>query len=637
MTIQTAPHTYDLLVIGRGSAAAIYLNTLRRRHVGDLSGELPALGILVIGRPDPWKGERGYAKGHYTEKINQARQLFEHGNQPKASMLDTPVDRQAWARQNADIIEEMAQGNVLDAEVIAVRKDRSGQVGDAFLVETSGHGSYRAKKVVVATGAGIEQSERQYHEVPDEVAAFRRAGHVQNARIMDLDQFQRGDNASKEGKGKAVGVIGPAAGTDAIMEAATRGYRLQDVFWFISRGEPGIKLTWDVRESGITPTFTAAEAGKAHPQGCVLNYDSLSIEVGGRRAVKVVLNAGRSFEVDYLVYAVGQRGGGVNRPQANAGTGKMDQVPFVEGPLALEPVYDVDQRFGEQGAPGSGGAWQHVLGLQVAGTTERSGLIVVGAAAAQAARGIAHNYLDADYQALIGRLDELTMDFRIVADQCGFRALFASTRFAEMVTSDLTSQDDPHYDELGRAYVREVQTRLNTDINKVLGKLDESQYAIKVKHADNCRKLAAELCYLFCLRVKAARYYAKTRDATPSALLSAGLKRSLPETVADSRLIGGMQRNIAALNQHDNLAHIRNARGINFLEDQQTLALYVATHYPNIPAPRLNALVEEIVTARKDKLRGFSAQEMGVWDYRLGAADREGRKALGFAYKTYFS
>ncbi|MCH7878859.1 MAG: type III effector, partial [candidate division Zixibacteria bacterium] len=169
----------------------------------------------------------------------------------RGSISQDPVDRVAWANQNYGIIREISQGNVLDAEVTTVKKDVSSREG--YLVETGARGTYLARKVVVATGAGIETSDRQYHHVPDEVAQFRNTGYTQAQRILDLDQFQKGQESSRMGRGKAVAIIGPNAGTDAIMEAATRGYTRENVYWLMSpRHKPGVALTWDVTSAIFT-------------------------------------------------------------------------------------------------------------------------------------------------------------------------------------------------------------------------------------------------------------------------------------------------------------------------------------------------------------------------------------------------
>jgi len=650
MTALTYPgHTYDQIIIGAGSAAAMYLNTLRSYHQTASAAETMPAAILVIGMDDPWAGARGYEKDRYIENINQARQLFEHGTGAKASMDLDPVDRKEWAGANRGIIDEVTSGHYLNAEVKMVTRETPAQPavesGPMFLVETTGGGIFRAGKVVIAAGAGIETSDREYHMVPKEVADYRKNVNPANPNVMDLDQFQNGAPVSV---GKKLAVIGENAGTDAIMEAATRGYDIKDVFWFMSaRTNPGTALTWDI--SRLNPSFTAEEAGQNKMPngggGCVVRTASVKLEAGTGQKIKVMHGPGNRVpvEVDYFVYAKGQRGGGVTRASRDAETQKMKNVPFVHASLAanLEPVYDVNQRFSSMGS--GGGAWEHVVGIQLEGSTATHGITLVGSAAVQVGRSVTHNYLDAEYAQMIAKLADVTAAFSNCARD-RFPELYRFNKFKDMM-SDLkvTELKKAAFETKRDQYVSRLVATAETSARGLVGG-SSSEIIARVKTRVNLyRSLARELCYLFWLRVQAAQYYDKLKKTPgaraperPDQLQSAGLKRTLPETVSDGRLLGGMQRNIAAGNQSHNIDHIRTLKGNNFLEDQQSIALYIAVHYPNMKEADANGLVELILKDRLDKGRGFTPTEMGVWDFKLGQADREGRASRNFAYETYF-
>ena len=646
MTARTYPgYTYDQIIIGAGSAAAMYLNTLRTYYKSASSTEKMPASILVIGMEDPWAGARGYQKDRYIENINQARQLFEHGTGAKASMDTDPVDRQQWARTNKGIIEEVTEGHFLNAEVKMVKKDDSdSSLLKPFLVETTSAGTFRASKIVIASGAGIETSDREYHMVPGEVKAYRESVSVPSPHVMDLDQFQKGLHGSGIANGKKVAVIGENAGTDAVMECATRGYRIEDVYWFMSAStNPGTALTWDI--SRLNPSFTAVEAGKdKNPLGaggCVVRTNAVKLIAGAGNKIKVGHDGG-VVEVDYFVYAKGQRGGGINR--ASRDSGQLKNVPFVHQSLArkLEPIYDVNQRFSDM-ENDNAGAWEHVVGIQLEGSNDSHGIALVGSAAVQVGRGISHNYLDAEYKQLFERLDGVTNEFRNCA-VLKFNELNRFNKFTDMIgNKSIEDLSDSNFKIKRDNYVKSLVQKADSSARAVTGGSASEIIARVKERVEIYRKLASELCYLFHLRVKAAKYYHTLSQSggrspeRPDQLQSAGLQRTLPETVSDGRLLGGMQRNISAVNQSHNVDHIKTLKGNNFLEDQQSLALYVAVHYPNIVDVDANNLVLAIMKDRKDKGRGFTPQEMGAWDFKLGQADREARSALGYAYKTYFS
>lgn len=638
MPANPSPYVYDQIIIGSGSAAAMYLNTLRNYFKTTKDEPMPA-AILVIGMGDPWAGARGYEKGHYTENINQARQLFEHGTGASASTDMDPVDRTEWAGTNAGIIKEVTQGHSAEAEVTDVSKHAT---DGTYVVKTTG-GTFKAKKVVIASGAGIETSDREYHMVPREVEDYIKQ-HGANPRIMDLDQFQKGDQGSRIGNGKKVAVIGENAGTDAIMEAATRNYAVKDVFWFMPTGtKPGTALTWDI--SRLNPTFTAETAGKDKgprgDEGCVVRSGSTTLGPAGPNKVKVSYGGG-SVDVDYFVYAKGQRGGGISRAESKQG--KMRNVPFVSKSIAsnLEPVYDVNQRFSDGGSSGAG-AWEHVVGIQLQGTTAKTGISLVGSAAVQVGRGVDHNYLDAEYGSFIERLDGITTNFWSAA-RAKYSDLYRVRLFRAMIDDGVVKKLKPEEMKTKKiAFVTAVkQMTEGASVALTGGKVSEMLAKAKERGETN-EKLAKELCYLFELRVKAAQYYAGLKASggrnpeRVDSLQSAGLARTLPETVSDGRLLGGMQRNISAVNQSHNVDHITTKRGNNYLGDQQSLALYVAVHFPNIKDTDANKLVQEIIQDRKDKGRGFTPQEMGIWDSKLGQKERESKPVVGYAYKTYFN
>ena len=90
---------YELVIIGRGSAAAYYLS------YSDLS-LYPR--VLVVGQEDPWKGARGHADDAHPDDptllINHPMHLIAHVSDQPTSYGDALVDRVAWAKKNDDVI-----------------------------------------------------------------------------------------------------------------------------------------------------------------------------------------------------------------------------------------------------------------------------------------------------------------------------------------------------------------------------------------------------------------------------------------------------------------------------------------------------------------------------------------------------
>ncbi|KZL02328.1 MULTISPECIES: hypothetical protein [unclassified Pseudovibrio] len=586
---------YDLICVGRGTSAAAYLTSLKRCDCS-IVADSTKNNVLVVGKNDPWAGARGYEKGHYTQCINQAQQLVNPGDEPIASSCLDPVDRQEWSQLNAQRIDQVSGGNILDAEVRQISRDSETGL---YKVQTDADSEpLLAKKVILATGAGIERSDYEYHHVPPEVADFRKSGHPNAANCLDLDQFQRNEAGTRDLTGRVVAVMGPNAGTDAIMELSTRGVDKENIFWMMQpHQKPGVALTWDVRSVGIEATFTAQEAGNDRSDGgTVFRYQQINKVSAGENRPLTISTDGGDFEADYLVYAVGQRGGGTSRTEVIEGAAK--KVPILERELAsqLQPVYDVNQRFSDLS---SGGAWQHVVGLEVAGTTKTEGLEVVGAAAMQSSRGIQHNYLDADYSSQLEAVLESNPEFHSLATE-HFPALLDAKSFEQLLKPDSGLKKPGEYEGQKAALLS----------------------ALKANDAEQSLSDVNELLHTFDLRAKAANDLGGTaKPIRVSDLLAQGLSRTQPATVADPRLIGGAQLNIAAQTESFKPQQITTPGGINFNEDQQTIALYVAQNYPDIPADKANEFVANVIAQRTDgnHLRGFTPEERAQFETELQA------------------
>lgn len=621
---------HDVVVIGRGSSAAAFVRNLEGVEDKD---------VLVIGKSDPWRGARGHDDGHYTKNINQAEQLIDLGEGAVASRSTDPVDRLDKADLNEVAIWSRIGGeNLLDGTVAQVAR-----AGDHYVVRTDDGREIHSKKVVYATGAGIEDpaevgadGDHDYHYIPGEVRAFRTTVdgmHPAPAglrdRVMDLDTFQQDPVRFTGAEGQRVVVLGANAGTDAIMEAATREFEADNVFWMMGPNHvPGTALTWDVAEVGIDPSFTVGDAveerearlAQGRDGGVVrfVDYTLTPTLNDGGAPLRVTYHfevthedgsietRERRMDADYFVYAAGQRGD----------VAGATLTPELRG--ELEVAYDKDQRFttratviGDDGFAGAhaGGAHQHATGLQTRGATAERGIEIVGAAASQGARNVQHSFLNTDYEGALAKAREdpafdavadfvfpgLTRDVSFVGD---VMAQFAGGALPERLT-------DEDYRRLEDALLDAVEER-RAGMGDEGAVVDRQGTAAAMKDLLNMHRM----------RDRAAREYSAlgNRNGGVAAILSAGLSRTTPATTGDARLIGGLNRNIEAGAGVLRTDHISDPsrHGLNFLEDQTTMAVFVAEHYLDIPGSMADNLVSWVINMRTDghHLRGFNAEEL---------------------------
>lgn len=653
---EAAPTIRDIVVIGRGSSAAAYLRNLE---------EAPTRDIVVVGMSDPWAGARGHDPGHYTKNINQAEQLIDLGQGPVASRSQDPVDRLEKASVNAaTILDRVGDDHVVEGKVTSVRE----QDGH-YVVRNEDGTEIHTNKVVYATGAGIEdpveagaQGDHDYHHVPREVQVFRTAidalgdaaGDLRD-HVMDLDTFQNDPGRFSAGNNQRVAILGPNAGTDAIMEAATRNYAADDVFWMMGTTDrPGTALTWDVEEAGIQPSFTAEDAveerparqaagrdggivrhhterGSRDPQYTILpnpdrtpeNPDAPALRISYQRDIlneegTIVDMVEEHMDVDFFVYAAGQRGD----------VARSTLTPELYG--NLEVAYDTDQRYArmgqgqrDDGLPGAhvGGAHQHATGLHTRGTTRDRGIEIVGAAATQTARGVEHSFLDSDY---VRTLESAAQDPAFDAEmEAILDVLDQPLDFADMVQrmgdgnppARLSDQD---YRDLEQELLERLEDRRDE-----MGAQGAAPGGVTAEGA------IKELLNLHRMRDRAAREYHALgpRRNNVAAILSAGLARATPATTGDNRLIGGLNRNAEAHLGAMRTDHITDASraGINFLEDQTTIALFIAEQYQDIPGSYIEQMVGAIIDWRTDgdHLRGFSPEELDTIDFALNAMNAD--------------
>lgn len=622
--------TCDLIVIGAGSSAAYYLGTLRDY---DLKSPSQTVKILCIGKADPWAGARGYQPGTYAQNINQSQQMAAHRTGSAAPMSKDARDRKEWADQNSKIIKAVTGQDPIQEEVVRITRavppvTASGSVQpEMFCVKTrEGKELYYARRVVIATGAGIEDDQHSYHNVPGEVTAFRNSSGTGNKYCMDLDVFMRDIKKGAGNANKKVVILGPAAGTDAVMQAGTVGFRPENVYWFMTTWSTGGLINVMDAPGRFTREQSAGRIVVVKRNSTAITQSGNQIRVAFQQEQQEngLKNAPQPLLVDYYVYAIGQ-------DQKSALTGKQDDMQqaksFLDSDLLgnLKPLYDVNQQLAEFGS--SSAAYQHVTGLQLKGSTSNEGLTVIGAAAYQIAvrDKIDHSYLQQEFSAVVNDLLRKTVCFEAAALSF-YPELLLEPSLSALRTRNI---DKTRLASREAVFLLDFADRLKESLK---GERPSSGDA--ASNADVLIKqymgLAKDACYYFKLRVDAAEYlYEADGKIKPkldvAEMQTAGHKRMLPNTVGGTGggaapLLGAIERNVSAINapvpEHVT-APTDVSKGLNFLESPTTIRIYIALHYPKISEDDAQKFIQKVLTERKTKDKGFSAGEIRQFQEEL--------------------
>jgi hypothetical protein len=601
---------YDLIIIGRGAAAADYLLTLPRRYRSLADDKPLPLTIMVIGEKDPWAEARGYVKGAYAQYVNQEKQVLQRRRGETAPTSQGPQDRLEFALENKDIIESLSEYNVKEGTVRRVSEVAKVLPTDRakFKVESTA-GTHYGHKIVFASGAGIEgdKGHQDYHAVPGEVTKAWPAGPPPG--VMNLDRFIK-LTETQSLAGKKVAVLGPTAGTDATMTALTVKVPPANLYWLM-RGQASTK-GFDNVYSGATPQEQQRMATvKKTAEHNIVAYvnDTLILGNGGLGKVKVSCKPTGSdaneplqglpvtkfeVEVDYFVYSIGQTA--ANTLSAPPEDAKAKASRILDGDLEkkLEPVYDVNQRLGS--AP-----WEHVTAVQLEGSGSEDGLLIIGAATFQVASKMDHNFLQYEFDKLLTKLRQ--KPGFVVNAHAHFPELIDGLKFKEM-SHPLSMEVCKAKEKL---FLLAWGTHMKENLNRWVqqGLVSDGE---KVKWSDSLLNEAAQLCYLYQQRCQAAAYLnaPKAQGRSVQGLLNP--TEALPASLADCRLLTAVNANISALNasspQHLQKKTVMDPLGVNrfhanFLEDKTELRCYIAAHYPHIEEPSAHWFINKVGEERK--------------------------------------
>ncbi len=345
---------YRIAILGAGSSAAYYLSTMDPTY--------DHFDTLLVGQADPWAGRRGTVAIDF---INHTPLQIQHYGKSVPKPVETFgtgteifVKREAFAAASKRIIESLIprENRVYAEEIRAVTRNK--QTG-VFTI-SAGNKTYKARKVIVCTGAGPHK-----RPGPGEGVTITDL----DDRAIDMDQFIASivTDESKKTTG-AIVLQGPNAGIDAVAAAKDYGWKIS---WFINRSEPqwlpGTK--YDLKHL---------------PRAKVKN---VRVTKGDDEPVKVVYDitdgaTDQELSVDYYVYAIGQD---INA-KGSAGKFLSDEIKnslemVVDQSRRFEPVVILQAEKESDVGPAPITPGKKILGLRLKGTQEHQGLVVIGAAA----------------------------------------------------------------------------------------------------------------------------------------------------------------------------------------------------------------------------------------------------------------
>jgi hypothetical protein len=419
--------------------------------------------------------------------------------------------------------------------------------------------------VVLATGAGG-------HRVPDEVKGLT------SDRIMDMDAFAR--KAGSFAKGLTVFVHGPNAAIDTVETAKFQGFK---VIWLVKGNSTPALLATNHQVYAI-PEKDKIVRYPDHPRGT----KGFTVSLDGLTKVRVkVPGMLNDLLGDYYVYGMGQ-----DPAEAMKGlfpAGYQDR---------LQPVYDINQRFGD--------AHQAVVGLKLENSDWKSGFEVVGALATQVARGqtkIKHTY----QRELGARIEEVRK--KVMP--------FVSRTWRHPEVQFLLKP----LSELNKLSPGDARIQIKTAIAIV-----QREYPSWGPHG---QALAALL--LNYIKVNA---FFKNHPNVGDDDLSAAAAILTPSVIQGPQL--GVIRSAMASHTATVPAYFSKGK-VNFSsEDATLLMIFICFYYPFVREEDAERIIKQIIEGRKTAGKGFGydAAESNRFLSLLDTMNRQGMAALTMAKKS---
>ncbi|MGH8013243.1 MAG: hypothetical protein ACREQ4_12155 [Candidatus Binataceae bacterium] len=541
---------YDLAVVGAGSVAAYYLNTVDRSRYAH---------IICIGGEDPWAGTRGVDASKPESPvnfINHTAPMIGHFGDNVPPTSRTLYRRTDFAKANRAIIdrctEKFEQGIVDHVELMRLPLQMQWGSGkhNGFRLSV-GTRFFYAKKVVIATGAGG-------HSVPKE-AQLAHQSHPE--RVMDMDEFARKAPQISPKNNVTVFVLGPNAPVDAVELALFEGFKVD---WLLGDSAKGPQQP-TLLGTGHQVYALGQQMGQ-NKREIHFWRDSLKVAASGTQvevSFKPANNATeQTIDGHYFVYGIGQA--------QNEGEAKK-LISFVDSKIRerLAPLYDINQRFGP--------AHESVLGFELNRTPEEEkldpllGFEMIGAMTAQVikAQDIPHNYLR-----------ELERRIKEVADKVIPHLIADSS--TDILTTPLN--------QLANLGESTVEDNLDAALFKIAG------------DSPSWKEYAQPLCALLLNYVIAAEFFKKRTKVTAEDLNK--VTANMTTSILQSPQLGAGRATTAAQN---GFVPKYTANGqANFAQDDRTmLRAYIAAHFPFVTEKDAQAFINKVLQQKKSVPWGF--------------------------------
>jgi hypothetical protein len=642
---------YDLIVVGRGTAAAAYLDTADFDQLFPMS---KTISVLVVGEIDAWdpQGPRGRsvsADNAPNNKINQPWHMIDYFSQPipryAAGGWDVMVNRDDFSKRTKEIIASIKERNkkllyrMESRKILSVENtcltNEARNMYNGYSVKTSQgfkKETYFGHNVVLATGAGP-------HRPPQFATDFNNSWYVRDSgsnfkdRVIDMDHFARIAQTLRTEwdrmgatENLRVAICGPNASLDTVELAGFYGFRI--VRWLVPKGArpivlgtghqthssvlaPGA-LEYDgeekVRIVGVNRNTPISFGGKTTmpPDGQSNTVVNEKVIKGEIKIITQSVNNGRIEDlVDYVVYGLGQ--------DADLATDYISSSIKNQ----LVPIFDKNQRFGEVTAS--------VLGFQsenyvwATGGNLQNSLMVVGALSAQVANDVpmtkAKDAILKDIAGMIESTRRLLIEDVDIKDyvlNLTTRPVLPGRKIAwkSFLYEDYRRYDKTYIEE----QMRNIKESLTFDFESV--KLHD------VKRYEKLENRSSALFNLFCSYSSITKDFDQQMDAIRNkykdkperwnakfwqSMLDRPSSKMTSSQAGSAQILGIMSA-MAAINgfapnfaqrehtgQHQSWADVVSANQ----DDRTALRIAVAVCYPLVPEEEANKIIQRVLLMRK--------------------------------------